>query len=797
MPIDYFNKKSKPMWSNKSVGSSHSNNSFVRLRKAQKIANTKTKIAMSKRANVQFGSSYKQPKRKHRGFNIFKFIIRFLPQILSLLILGIIIIVAMFAWYSKDLPDPNKIIERNVSQSTKIYDREGKTLLYDVHGAQQRTLIEIKDLPPYVTQATIAIEDKDFYKHSGFSIWAIFRSAVKDVLTGQKAGGSTLTQQFVKNALLTNEKSISRKIKELIISYRIEQKYSKDEILKMYFNEIPYGSVAYGIESAANVYFGKSAKDLTLAEAASLAAMTQAPSYYSPFGPHKDALIARQQYVLKLMLKQGYINEDQYNNALKEKLNFKLSKNNILAPHFVFYVKDELSQLLGDNIVENGGLKVITTLDAEKQQVAEDTITKQTANYQSEYNASNAALLSIDIKTGDIISMVGSRDFFSDDIDGQVNVTLSSRQPGSSIKPMIYELAFERGYQPETVVFDVPTIFKTDLEDYIPQNYNLKTNGPVTLRKALAGSLNIPAVKVLYLVGIQNALDHLTKLGYTTIKEAKDYGLSLVLGGLEVKIMDHVNSFATLARGGVLKPTRAILRVEDANGKVLYEAKDTPEKNVMDENAVKKIDSILSDNNARSFIFGEKNYLTLGVPVAVKTGTTNDFNDAWTIGYTPNIVTGVWIGNNDNTKMKNSADGSRVAAPIWQAFMKEAIKNYPSNGFDNYEVQSTDKPMLNGQIYNVTTQKIDSTTGLPATENTPIENILERQYKTVHCILHYINKEDPLGPIPEHPEFDPNYSSWESSVQQWAVENGINTNIPISETKPAIPETGNTSTSTQ
>ncbi len=721
--------------------------------------------------------------KKHSPNKIKALMPRFILLLIILFLVGTILTISAFAWYSRDLPDPNKIIDRSIIQSTKIYDKTGEHLLYDLHGEQQRTLIEISTLPDYVVKATISIEDKNFYKHSGISILSILRAQIVPRLQGKRAqGGSTLTQQFVKNAILTNERSLARKIKEWILAYRIEKKYSKDEILKMYFNEIPYGSVAYGIESASNVYFDKSAKNLTVAEAAILAALPQAPSYYSPYGPNREKLFDRQRYVLKLMKDQGYIDENQYNTALNEKITFKQKKDSIQAPHFVFYVKDMLSEMLGERVVEEEGLKVITTIDYDLQKKAQEIIEQKTANYPEKYGANNAALLSLDVKTGDILAMVGSRDFFNDDIDGQVNITLSNRQPGSSIKPIVYALAFEKGYQPETIVFDLPTIFKTDSGDYEPKNYNLKTNGPIALRSALSGSLNIPAVKVLYLVGIPDALSMLKRFGYTTIREAKDYGLSLVLGGLEVKMMDHVNAFATLARDGVKKPQRAILRIEDSNGKELYKAKDAPQEKVIDDIVARKVNSILSDNNARSFIFGSSNYLTLGsVPVAAKTGTTNDFNDAWTIGYTPNVVTGVWIGNNNNKKMSSGADGSVVAAPIWNAFMQEAIKNYPATGFTNYQKQESNKAMINGSLAQEKTVKINKLNGLLATDNTPLDLIEEKTFKKVHNILHYVIKQDPLGSYPDDPQSDSNYATWEESVQKWAKEMGFDQSEPPSE----------------
>ncbi|MDD4289834.1 MAG: transglycosylase domain-containing protein, partial [Patescibacteria group bacterium] len=586
-------------------------------------------------------------------------------------------------------------------------------------------------------------------------------------------------QQFEKNAILTNERSLGRKIKEWILSYKIEQKYSKQEILKMYFNEIPYGSVAYGVESASHIYFDKSAKDLSIAEAAILAAMTQAPSYYSPYGPNRDALFDRQKYILKLMKDREYINEDQYNGALNEKITFKQKKDNIQAPHFVFYVKDLLSQMLGERVVEEEGLKVITTIDYDLQKKAQEIIEEKTTDYPKKYGANNAALVSIDIKNGDILTMVGSRDFFNDEIDGQVNVVTSSRQPGSSIKPIIYSQAFEKGYQPETIVFDVPTIFKTDLTDYEPKNYNLQTHGPVSLRKALAGSLNIPAVKVLYLVGVPDALNALKNFGYSTIRQEKDYGLSLTLGGLEVKMIEHLNAFSIFARDGIKKPNRAILKIEDARGKTIYEAKNTSGERVLSEESARKVNSILSDNLARSFIFGEKNYLTMGgTPIAAKTGTTNDFNDAWTVGYTTNVATAVWVGNNNNKKMSAGADGSVVSAPIWNAFMQQAISKYGANSFNDYQKIEINKPMIGGSIAEQKILKINKLSRLLATDNTPSDLIEEKAFKKVHSILHYIIKSDPLGLYPDDPNSDSNYSTWESAVQQWAIDNGFDQSDP-------------------
>lgn len=720
---------------------------------------------------------FKKPKRPLK-----KLIWRLLPYFIILLILAGLFTFSAFAWYAKDLPNPNKIIERTIAQSTKIYDRTGETLLYEIHGEEKRTLIELDQIPEYAIQATIVIEDKNFYKHKGISIWGIARAIIVDILRGGRAlqGGSTLTQQLVKNAILTSEKSFARKIKEIVLSHQIEKKFSKEEILKMYFNEIPYGSTAYGIESASWMYFGKSARDLTLAESAILAALPQAPTYYSPYGSHADELIKRQHYILDLMVEQNYITTEQSEEGKKEKLNFSKRVDNIKAPHFVFYLKELLSQKYGERLVEQGGLKVITSLDWEKQQIAEEELAKQ-AEKNLKYNANNAGLISIDIKTGQILAMVGSKDFFNEDIDGQVNVTVAKRQPGSSFKPIVYAQAFELGYIPDTIIFDLATTYYSNGKTYTPHNYTGEEYGPVSLKKALAGSLNITSVKLLYLVGLPKALVLAEKMGYTTFTDPNRYGLSLVLGGGEVQLSEHTNAFAVFAREGIYKPASPILKVEDASGKILEEFEEQNRERVLSINSSRMINNILSDNQARSFIFGASNYLTLNRPVAAKTGTTNNNKDAWAIGYTPNLVTGVWVGNNDNTEMKAGADGSVVAAPIWRNYMQRAVVSYPVKDFIQPEYQNSSKPMLGGQLAVETTYKIDSLSGLLVTEYTPAHLIIEKKFKQIHSILHYLNKNDLLGPPPEHPENDPYYKNFEEPVLKWAEEQDYNNELPPTE----------------
>ncbi|MFA6525127.1 MAG: PBP1A family penicillin-binding protein [Patescibacteria group bacterium] len=686
---------------------------------------------------------------------------------------GIVIMVGMFAWISRDLPDPDKILDRNVAQSTQIFDRTGEHLLYEIYGDEKRTLVTLEDIPDNLEHATVAIEDKNFYKHGGISVLGIFRTTITNVLRGQKAGGSTLTQQFIKNAILTSEKKYTRKIKEVILAIQLEAKFSKDEILQMYLNEIPYGSTAYGVQAASQKYFGKNVQDINLAEAALLAALPQAPTRYSPYGSNKDLLIGRQQYILDIMVDQGYITEAEAEEAKKTELKFTTQTSDIEAPHFVMYVKELLTEKYGERVVEEGGLKVITTLDYDKQKIAEEVIAEQVPKNEARYNAENAALVAIDTKTGQILTMVGSRNYFDENIDGQVNIAIRGNQPGSSFKPIAYVTAFERGYTPETMLFDL----KTDFGDYSPSNYDGGERGPVSMRKALAGSLNIPAVKTLYLAGVNNVIDTAHDLGYTTLNDPDRYGLSLVLGGGDVKLLEHVSAYSTLAREGVRHPHTAIMKVEDRDGKVLEEFTESEGTEVIDKNAVRQLNSILTDNSARAYIFGASNHLTLpDRPVAAKTGTTNDYKDAWTMGYTPSIAAGVWVGNNDNSEMSHGADGSIVAAPIWNQFMKRILVGSPVETFNAPAPNDSEKPILRGEIDTVTTRIVDIYSGMTIPQSCidsyPSKYTKEVSYKETHTILHYVDKNNPDGPVPSNPASDPQYIRWEAPVRAWAQKNG-------------------------
>ena len=742
--------------------------------KTQSPQNWRKKRLKKKKGAYKSEMGWKKRPIRDKNKNSLKRLISLGLTVLAFLFLfGGIVLIGAFAWISKDLPDPNKIIDRSIAQSTKIYDRTGENVLYEIHGEEKRTLINLEDIPQYAIDATIAVEDKTFYEHHGFNLLAMFKGAIiEPLISGKRArGGSTLTQQLVKNAILTSERKISRKIKEFTLSYQIEKKFSKDEILKMYFNEIPYGSVTYGIESASQTYFSKSARDLTLAEAALLSALPKAPTYYSPFGSNTDELYARHHYILDTMVEEGYIASEEAEQAKQEELTLSMKRGDITAPHFVMYVKGILTEKYGEKVVEREGLKVITTLDLDKQKIAEEVITEKAENNTERYNANNAALIALDPKNGQILTMVGSKDYFDVENDGNVNVTTRNRQPGSSMKPIIYAAALKKGYTPNTVLFDLVTTFKTATGDYTPHNYDLEERGPVTLRKALAGSLNIPAVKTIYLTGIDNVLDLSDKMGYTTLKDRSRFGLSLVLGGGEVKLLEHAAAFGVFATEGAYHQPIAILKVEDKDGNVLEEYEEEKGKKVLDQQITRQINNILSDDEARAFVFGAGSYLTLpGRPVAAKTGTTNDYRDAWTVGYTPSLVAGVWVGNNDNSEMRKGAAGGAVAAPIWHDFMKRALEGTGVEYFNAPEPVETGNPILDGETKGEVTIRIDKASGKLATELTPESFVEEKTYRQMHNILHYINKDDPRGAPPEDPTADPQYETWEAAIQKWMEE---------------------------
>ncbi len=690
---------------------------------------------------------------------------------------GVVLVGGVFAYFAKDLPSPGNFRERIVAESTKIYDRSGTHLLYEVHGEEKRTVIPFADMPDVVKYATISLEDQDFYHHFGVKFTSILRAILKDIVTLDKAqGGSTITQQLVKNTLLSNEKSITRKIKEVILAFELEAKYSKDEILEMYLNEIPYGSNAYGIEAAAQTFFGKPARELALDEAALLAALPQATTYYSPYGSRTEALAGRQSYTLKQMADLGYITPEQRDEATTIDTLEKIQpqKDLIAAPHFVMYIKEYLQERFGDRAVEEGGYKVITTLDWDKQQIAEKVV-REGAEKNKVWNASNAALVAIDPKNGQILSMVGSKDYFDVAVDGQVNVATRERQPGSSFKPYVYLTAFTKGYTPETLLYDVETEFETEEgKSYKPQNYDGKFRGPLPIKEALAQSLNVPAVKTLYLVGVTEAIALAKSLGIEGLNDPKRLGLSLVLGGGEVRLLDHVHAYATLANSGVKQPLSAILRIEDARGTTLEAFTNTPGERVIEEKYVTMLEHVMSTNSYRAPVFGDKSPLAFDDrDVAAKTGTTNEFRDGWTLGFTPSLAVGVWAGNNDNSSMKEGADGVNVAAPIWRAYLNETLTNSSKERFPKYEEEKDiATPLLNGKLEEKKNVEVCEIPGEDdkyclANKYCPEDERKERDFIEAHDILHYINRLNPRGEKPKDPENDPQYKNWEKAVRDW------------------------------
>lgn len=597
-----------------------------------------------------------------------------------------LLIAAIFAWFAKDLPSPNKINALASAQTTKLFDRTGQHLLVEVYGDKNRSIIEFNQMPQCMKDATVALEDKDFYKQGAFSPKGIAR-AFSGVLfkDASRGGGSTITQQYVKNALLTNERSYARKIKELILAVEIEQLYKKDDILKLYLNEIPYGSTAYGVQAGSKQFFGVDAKDLTLNQCAMLASLPQAPSYYSPYGTHKAQLIAKKNHVLDLMQEQGYITNKQADQAKAEDVLAQLQPYNpyanVTAPHFVQYVREQLEEKYGVKRVNEGGLKVITSLDIEKQKIAEKAV-RENMDSVRQYGGSNGALVSQDPNTGEILAMVGSFDY-NEPKFGSFNVVSAERQPGSSTKPIVYANLMKKNWGAGSTLYDVQTDFGGG---YKPQNYTKRFYGVQSIRSALASSLNIPAVKALYIGGIDEYINTAKEMGITTFNRGTDdYGLSLALGSGEVKMVDMANAFSVLADEGNKHKQTSWVKITDPAGKVVDENTNDSNKpkEVIDPQITYSISSIMSDNTARCSlgVFSCNNPLTLGNrPVAAKTGTTEDYKDAWTVGYTPQVVTVVWAGNNDNKPMTQAA--SIVSAPIWQQYMKEVLKDQPVEQFN-------------------------------------------------------------------------------------------------------------------
>lgn len=690
----------------------------------------------------------------------------------------LIFIIGVFLFFAKDLPSPDKINKRVVIESTKIYDRTGEKLLYEIHGEEKRTLISFEEMPENVRYATIVLEDQDFYHHRGIKFSSIIRAALKDILRKSVAqGGSTITQQFIKNSILTPERTLTRKIKEVILALEMELKFSKDEILQMYLNEIPYGSNAYGIEAAAQTFFGKHARELTLDEAALLATLPKAPTYYSPYGSRPEELKARQELTLEKMAVLGYITQEQAEQAKNTDTFEKLvmRRENISAPHFVMYIKEYLESKYGNQVVQQGGFKVYTTLDWDKQQIAEKVVKEGVEKNVQKYGATNASLVAIDPKTGQILVMVGSKDYFDDTIDGQVNVAIRDRQPGSSFKPYVYVTAFMKGYTPDTTIYDVETEFETGTgKKYKPQNYDGKFRGPVKIKEALGMSLNVPSVKILYLAGVKDSINTAKRMGITGLNQPDRYGLSLVLGGGEVKLLDHVSAFATFATGGVRHNKTAILRIEDNKGEIVEEFQQVEGERIIEEKYVTIINHILSTNSYRAPTFGSNSPLRFNDrPVVAKTGTTNEFRDAWTVGYTPSLAVGVWAGNNDNSPMAAGAAGANVAAPIWRNFLDQVLGNYNTEQFSKYrKEEGIEKPVLRGDLDMEEDVKVCKIPGKDdkyclANKYCLDDDVKKKDFVKAHTILWFVDKYDPRGDYPKNPKKDPQFKKWEKGVEKW------------------------------
>lgn len=700
--------------------------------------------------------------------------------IIDILIFGfaafIIVFSALLLWISTlEIPDLSAFDERRVLQSTKIYDRTGEVVLYDLNSDVRRTVVPLEEMSRNIKNATIAIEDDQFYNHFGIDIRAIIRAAVSnfkdgDLLGGQ--GGSTLTQQVIKNSVLQRDKTLARKVKEAILSIKIERVLSKDEILEIYLNESPYGGTIYGVEEASNAFFGKSAADLSLPEAAYLAAIPQAPTYLSPYGTNRDALDRRQQLVLDRMRLNGFITVEEHETAIETEVEFESQAvTGIKAPHFVMYIIEQLAETYGEEALAEQGLRVITTLDWELQEEAEKIVAQKSASNTVKFNASNAGLVATDPKTGDLLVMVGSRDYFSEEIDGNFNVTLASRQPGSSIKPFVYATAFSKGYLPATILFDVPTQFSTSCKPwemtsetpcYAPNNYNHEFIGPVSMRNALAQSLNIPAVKTLYLAGLKDTLKFATDMGITTLDDPERYGLTMVLGGGEVRLLDMTNAYGVFANGGLKATPRTILRIEDSQKNIIEEF-DVNTNRVVDENVAYLVSDVLSDNVARAPLWGNWSIVNFGDrDVAIKSGSTNNLRDAWIMGYSPNIAVGAWVGNNDNEAMGGGLSGL-ITTPMWREFMDIALEKLPNESFPQPQINTAGvKPVLRGE-YIDTSLLLKAMQGSNSSSSINVADI----YNNIHSILHFVDKDNPTGGYPANPSSDGQYVNWEYGVQEW------------------------------
>ena len=736
----------------------------------------------------------------------------------TLIGLLVIVFILMVVYYAIFLPKPGELARFHPVASTKIYDRNG-VLLKDIYDEEKRTVVESSNIPPSVKEATVAIEDRGFYQHRGIYLRSIFRAIFVDIIRGKRSqGGSTITQQLVRNAFdqIGTKKTLARKIREVVVALQFERIYSKDQILTFYLNEIPYSNNNYGIQAASNSYYNKNIADLdpskiddqnekakAYAKIATLVAIPQAPTYYNPYGNHTDQLKKRRDAVLNKMVEQGYLSKDLVDKAKLIDISegISKSKDSNVAQHFIYYIREQVVDLLGggqegETKLESGGYRITTTLDIEKQKEAEKIITDKAPGIFKSTGGSNIALVSTDAKTGQIISMVGSVDYFEKNF-GTVNIATASRQPGSSFKPIVYaSLLKKTGWSPGSTIFDLESTYDQSRPSEIwPHNYSGGGRGPISIRYALGGSLNISAVKAQALSGTDNAVETARDLGITTLQDPDKYGLAMVLGAAEVKMVEMVGAYGVFANNGVLHPTASILKIEDKNGQVISEWKDEPKK-VLDPAIAYEISSILSDNGARSATFGNRSQLYFADrDIAVKTGTTSSYRDAWTIGYSPPVVTAVWVGNNDNKEMTHSGAGAMAAAPVWHDYMVKAHKDMPREGFtrpDNVKdcgiaKYSNKKPSNKTSSENIikdicadfqqSDQEDDTSFAVKlykidptklATDATPPDLTIDKTFFKIHS-------ERPSDPV------------WENPVQIWARDNGINQDqVPTDEYDPSF-----------
>ncbi len=688
---------------------------------------------------------------------------RVLTQILLGFLFLFIIGVVFFFRIISSLPGPQEIANIQVSQSTKIYDRTGEILLYEIYGEEKRTIIGPGEIPNFIRQATISVEDDSFYSHPAFDWRGVLRAFTVNIIRGRLAqGGSTITQQLAKNTFLTPQRTISRKIKELVLAMRLEQYYTKDEILDLYLNQVPYGENTYGIESAAENFFGKPAKNLSLNESALLAALPQSPSYYSPWGSHLDELEKRKNFILKRMRELNYIdNEQLVESTASMPKTLPRPEMSIKAPHFVIQVQEYLREKYGEEALRSEGFKVITTLDFNLQKIAEDVVKNGVARNTKLYRGENAALLAMDPQTGQVLAMAGSKDYFAKPtpegctpgkdcrFEGNFNVAVQGlRQPGSALKPFVYLTAFQSGLTPNTVVWDVPTEFSSscpavvDFKNknklcYHPQNFDSIFRGPVKLKDALAQSINVPAVKTLYIGGLKKVLSNMSSFGVSTLNDPGRFGLSLVLGGGEVKLIELTGAYSVLAADGIQHKPVEILKIENSSGNVIEEYKNNG-KRVVDKQYPRLINNILSDVELRAPLYHTSLGLTkvVGHQVAIKTGTTNDYVDAWTFGYTPNLVVGVWAGNNNRDPLTSKGSSILAAVPMWHDFISRALKGKPLVTFPRPAQTLTNNPVLQGKL-------------------------IKGEY---HSLLYYLNRVT-----------DPQFNHWEVGISLWLQKHTVNT----------------------